>query len=207
MWESREGKRVVRLKGGDPFVFGRTSSEIEALVAAGVPFEVVPGVTSAIAGPAYAGIPVTDRRFGGAVAFVTASHAGEAEPPDWRALARIPTLVVLMGAARVEHFTAALLDAGAEPDRPAAAIERATTERQRVIISTLRDLAHDARAAGIGPPTVFVIGEVAALASRYAWFVSGERSTVGRVLFAPAVDRRSSQARTSSAFPSGGNTG
>lgn len=167
---ARAGKRVVRLKGGDPTVFGRVSSELETLVAAGIPFEIVPGVTSAIAGPAYAGIPVTDRHLSSAVAFVTAVQHEGAEELDWSALARIPTVVVLMGAARVEFVTASLLQNGADPALPAAAIERATTLRQRVVLSTLGALAGEVRAVGIDAPVLFVIGEVAALARRYAWF-------------------------------------
>jgi len=168
---AREGKRVVRLKGGDPMVFGRTSSELEALVVAGISFEIVPGITSAIAAPAYAGIPVTDRRLASAVAFVTATQEdGTTNALDWVALARMPTLVVLMGAARVDRVTRALLDEGVDTARPVAAIEWGTTGRQRVVRSTLGTLARDVREAGLGAPLVMVIGDVAALADRYAWF-------------------------------------
>lgn len=168
---AREGKRVVRLKGGDPTVFGRISSELEALVAAGIPFEIVPGISSAIAAPAYAGIPVTDRRYASAVALVTATQEdGKDAALDWAALARIPTVVVLMGAARIESACRALLDHGAAPDRPAAAIEWGTTSRQRVVSSRLGDLARDVGAAGLGAPLAIVVGDVAALAERYRWF-------------------------------------
>lgn len=172
---AREGKLVVRLKGGDPMVFGRTSSELEALVTASIPFEVVPGVTSAIAAPAYAGIPVTDRRYASAVAFVTATQEdGKTDALDWAALAQMPTLVVLMGAARVNAVARALLGNGVDPARPAAAIEWGTTSRQRVVRSRLGDLARDVREAGLGAPLVIVVGEVAALGERYAWF-EGQR--------------------------------
>lgn len=167
---AREGKRVVRLKGGDPFVFGRTASELDALVEAGIPFEIVPGVSAAIAVPAYAGIPVTDRRYASAVAFVTAVQAPESDPLDWSALARIPTLIVLMGAARLDSVVGDLVSHGADPARPAAAIEWGTTPRQRAVTSNLGDLARDVRAAGLGPPLLIVVGDVVALAERYRWF-------------------------------------
>ena len=168
---ARKGKRVVRLKGGDPMVFGRTSSELEALVEAGIHFEIVPGVSSAIAAPAYAGIPVTDRRYASAVALVTATRMEDMPTAlDWSALARIPTVVVLMGAARIESVTQELLRNGVPASRPAAAIEWGTTSRQRVVRSTLGTLAADVRTAGLGAPTTIVVGEVAALSDRYAWF-------------------------------------
>lgn len=167
---AREGKRVVRLKGGDPFVFGRTASELDALVEAGIPFEIVPGVSAAIAVPAYAGIPVTDRRYASAVAFVTAVQAPESDPLDWSALARIPTLIVLMGAARLDSVAGDLVSHGADPARPAAAIEWGTTTRQRAVTSNLGDIARDVRAAGLGPPLLIVVGDVVALAERYRWF-------------------------------------
>ncbi len=170
---ARQGKTVVRLKGGDPFVFGRTGSELDALVAAQVPFDIVPGVTSAIAAPAYAGVPVTDRRFAGAVVFVTASHAAEASPIDWSAIARVPTIVVLMGGARVAAVTERLAANGVAAARPAVAIEWATTSRQRVVESTLGALARDMAAAGMASPITIVVGEVASLAARYRWFVPG----------------------------------
>lgn len=168
---AREGKRVVRLKGGDPMVFGRTSSELEALVRAGIPFEIVPGVSSAIAAPAYAGIPITDRRYASAVAFVTATRQDDkSDAVDWAALARIPTVVVLMGAARIESVVAALLENGVPAERPAAAIEWGTTTRQRVVRSRLGDLVGDVRVAGLGAPLTIVVGDVAALGERYSWF-------------------------------------
>jgi len=167
---AREGKRVVRLKGGDPFVFGRTGSELDALVAAGVPFEIVPGVTSAIAAPAYAGVPVTDRRHSSGMVVVTATRGADSSGAlDWSAVARIPTVVVLMGGARAEEVTAALLRHGVPAERPAVAVERATTARQRVVRSTLGALASDMAAAAIGSPVTIVVGEVASLSDRYRW--------------------------------------
>lgn len=168
---AREGKTVVRLKGGDPFVFGRASSELDALVDAGIPFEIVPGVTAAIAVPAYAGIPVTDRRLASAVAFVTGARAeGHPDTVDWSGLARVPTVVVLMGAARVEAIVDRLISNGVPAERPAAAIEWGTTPRQRVVCSRLNELAHVMHESGFGAPTVIVVGDVAGLADRYAWF-------------------------------------
>ena len=171
---ARSGKSVVRLKGGDPFVFGRSGSELDALVAAGIPFEIVPGVTSAIAAPAYAGVPVTDRRFAGAAVFVTATQADEAAAPlDWSAIARIPTIVVLMGGARLAQVADGLLAHGVPASRPAVAVEWGTTARQRVVESTLGVLARDVSAADLRAPVTIVVGEVAALAARYRWFVPG----------------------------------
>jgi len=164
------GKKVVRLKGGDPFVFGRSGSELDALVAAGIPFEIVPGVTSAIAAPAYAGVPVTDRRCGGAVVFVTAAQADEAQPIDWSAVARVPTIVILMGGARVGAVADRLAAHGVPAARPAIAVEWGTTRRQRVVDSTLGLLARDIASAGLAAPVTIVVGEVASLAARYRWF-------------------------------------
>ncbi|HLY34887.1 MAG TPA: uroporphyrinogen-III C-methyltransferase, partial [Jatrophihabitantaceae bacterium] len=144
-----DGKRVVRLKGGDPFVFGRGGEEAEACRAAGIPFVVVPGVTSAIAVPAYAGIPVTHRDLTSAFAVIT-GHADpdESENPgsgqtslDYSALARIGTLVILMGVAHLGNIAAALIAAGRDPSTPAACIERGTTTRQRTIRGTLATIA------------------------------------------------------------------
>ncbi len=141
---AKAGKSVVRLKGGDPFVFGRGAEEGETLRRAGVVFEVVPGVTAGIAASAYAGIPVTHRDDASAVAFVTGHEDPEKEESalDWEALARFPgTLVFYMGVKRLADNAAALIEAGRDPDQPAAAIERGTTEGQRVVSATLATLA------------------------------------------------------------------
>jgi uroporphyrin-III C-methyltransferase len=164
------GQHVVRLKGGDPFVFGRSGSELDALVDAGIPFEIVPGVSSAIAAPAYAGVPVTDRRYAGAVVIVTATQAADDPVPvDWSAIAKVPTVVVLMGAARADGVAGALLANGVPPERPAVAVQWGTTQRQRVVRSTLGALARDMADAGLGSPATIVVGEVASLAARYRW--------------------------------------
>jgi uroporphyrin-III C-methyltransferase len=160
------GQRVVRLKGGDPFVFGRGGEEALACVRAGVPFEVVPGVTSAVAVPACAGIPVTHRGITQDFAVVSAhldpSHPGATV--DWEALAAGPgTLVLLMAVARLDEVTRELIKRGRDASTPAAVICDGTTERQQVVVSTLGQVATDAAAHGVGPPAVVVIGEVVRL--------------------------------------------
>ena len=171
--EAKQGKTVVRLKGGDPFVFGRGGEELEALAEAGVPFEVVPGVTSAVAAPAYAGIPVTHR--GLAAAFTVVSGSEDPDKPgpplDWAALARTPgTLVLLMGARRLDEIAAALIRHGRAADTPAAVIQWGTLPAQRTVSGALADIAQRAADAGIGAPAVAVIGEAARLGERLRWF-------------------------------------
>lgn len=169
---AREGLRVVRLKGGDPFVFGRGGEEIIALADAGIPVEVVPGVTSAIAAPAYAGIPITHRAVSTSFTVVT-GHEDPTKPgeqTDWDALARVPgTLVVLMGMGRLPLITERLIAAGRDPGQPAAAVQWGTTPRQQHVVATLATLHDVARARGIGSPAVVVIGDVAGLSERLAW--------------------------------------
>jgi uroporphyrin-III C-methyltransferase len=170
---AQAGSRVVRLKGGDPFVFGRGSEEAEALVAAGIPFEVVPGVSSAIAAPAYAGIPVTARGYTQDVCVVT----GHLDPDDpgsrvrWQALANGPgTLVILMGLDRLPLLTAGLIRHGRPADTPAACVEQGTTPQQRVVVSTLEELAADVSAAGLQAPVTTVVGDVVRLRETLRWF-------------------------------------
>jgi uroporphyrinogen III methyltransferase/synthase len=158
---ARAGKRVVRLKGGDPFVFGRGAEEAEALAEAGVPFEVVPGVSSAIAAPAFAGIPVTHRELSDGFEVWT-GH--EARPP------RARTLVLLMGTRRLEENTAMIERAGYPASLPAALIERGTTARQRTVVATLGTIAAEASARGFGSPAVLVVGETVALREKIRWF-------------------------------------
>ena len=162
---ARRGRTVVRLKGGDPFVFGRGSEEAAACRAAGVPVYVVPGVSSAIAGPAAAGIPVTARGLARSFAVVTAHNAGpDSEVPDLRGLVAVDTLVVLMGRASLGALAAQLVAAGRDPDTPAACIQSATTPEQRVTRATLGTIADAADRDGLESPVVTVIGAVAALA-------------------------------------------
>ena len=169
---ARAGRSVVRLKGGDPFVFGRGGEEAETLAAAGVPFEVVPGVTAGVAAPAYAGIPVTHREDASAVAFV----AGHEDPSkdgssiDWDALARFRgTLVLYMSVKRLPDVAARLIAGGRSADEPAAAVERGTTPAQRTVSATLADLPDAVSAAGIAPPAVMLIGPVAARRETIGW--------------------------------------
>jgi uroporphyrinogen III methyltransferase/synthase len=163
---AREGRTVVRLKGGDPFVFGRGGEEAEACAAAGVAWAVVPGVTSAIAAPGAAGVPVTHRGVATSFTVVTGHEdpAKEAEQTDWSALARVPgTLVILMGMGRLPLISAALVQGGRSPDQPAAAVQWGTTPRQRSVVATLGTLAGECVAQGVGSPAVVVVGDVAGL--------------------------------------------
>jgi uroporphyrinogen III methyltransferase/synthase len=167
-----EGREVVRLKGGDPYVFGRGGEEAEALRAAGIPFEVVPGVTSGVAAAAYAGIPVTHRDGASAVAFVT-GHEDPSKPEsalDWPALARFPgTLVIYMGVRRLEAIAQRLIEAGRSAEQPAALVQSGTLPTQRAVRGTLASIAAVAAAEGIGAPAIAIFGEVAALAGRLSW--------------------------------------
>jgi uroporphyrin-III C-methyltransferase len=168
----RQGKQVVRLKGGDPFVFGRGGEEAQALHDAGLPFEIVPGISSALAVPAYAGIPVTHRGLSTAFAVVTGHECSgkAASTTDWDALARIPTLVVLMGLGNAECIAENLIGAGLAPTTPAAAISQGTTDEQQVITTTVADLANAIAEAALPSPAILVIGAVAALTEQLAWF-------------------------------------
>ncbi len=170
---ARLGCCVVRLKGGDPFVFGRGGEEALALSAAGIPFEVVPGVSSAIAVPAYAGIPVTQREYAGSVTIVT-GHEQQTQAPaavNWEALANTGgTLVILMGVEALFQITRRLLDGGLEPDTAAAVIEQGTLPQQRVVKGTLSNIAQRAIAEGIQSPAIIVIGAVVALSDALHWF-------------------------------------
>jgi uroporphyrinogen III methyltransferase/synthase len=170
---AQAGRTVVRLKGGDPFVFGRGGEEAEALGAAGIPFEVVPGVTAGVAAPAYAGIPVTHRDAASAVAFLT-GHEDPTKPEsalDWGALAAFPgTLVVYMGVRQLGAIADRLLAGGRRADEPAAVIERGTFADQRVVDGTLATIAERAAARDVRAPAITVFGEVAALHERLGWF-------------------------------------
>jgi uroporphyrin-III C-methyltransferase/precorrin-2 dehydrogenase/sirohydrochlorin ferrochelatase len=157
---ARQGRTVVRLKGGDPFVFGRGAEECEALRAAGVPFQLVPGVTAATAVPAAAGIPVTHRRLASAFAVVTGHECDGRSDLDWEALARMPTLVVLMGLHALPEITHRLVANGARSDTPAAVIASGTLPAQRVVVGTLATIAALATQAGLEPPATVVVGEV-----------------------------------------------
>jgi uroporphyrinogen III methyltransferase / synthase len=182
-----EGRAVVRLKGGDPFVFGRGGEEAKALAAAGLPFEVVPGITAGVAAPAYAGIPVTHRDDASAVAFVT-GHEDPAKGEtalDWPALAAFPgTLVVYMGVANAATIAESLIAGGRDPDQPAAAIERGTHPGQRSAVATLSTIASRIAAEEIGAPAILLFGEVAARGGELGWLerrpLHGRRVVVTR---------------------------
>ncbi|MFC6716200.1 uroporphyrinogen-III C-methyltransferase [Natrialbaceae archaeon GCM10025810] len=174
---AREGKTVVRLKGGDSFVFGRGGEEAEYLAEHGIAFEVVPAVTSAIAAPAVAGIPVTHRDHASSVSFVTGHEdpTKEESSVDWEALAATGgTIVVLMGVGRLPDYTAALLEAGMAPETPVALIERGTWPGQRVATGTLETIVGVRDEEDISPPAVTVIGYVAATRETVAAFLENE---------------------------------
>jgi uroporphyrin-III C-methyltransferase len=163
---------VVRLKGGDPFVFGRGGEEAEALVEKGIEFEVVPGISSAIAAPMYAGIPLTHRDYAASVAIVTGHRAGDAEKViDWAKIAgAVDTLVILMGVESLEGIVNKLLKGGITASKPVAIVESGTYEKQRTIIATLGTIVADAEKKKIKPPAVIVVGGVAELGRKLAWF-------------------------------------
>ncbi|MCI0643052.1 MAG: uroporphyrinogen-III C-methyltransferase [Gemmataceae bacterium] len=171
--KAQQGKTVVRLKGGDPLVFGRGGEEAQALHAAGIPFEIVPGVTAALGAAAFAGIPLTHRQHASAVAIVT-GHEDPGKPEsalDWPALARFPgTLVFYMGIARLERITKALIEHGKDAATPAAVVYWASTGAQRTMDARLVDLPPTVQHAGITPPALIIIGDVVALRPELAWF-------------------------------------
>ena len=168
---ANQGKRVVRLKGGDPFVFGRGGEELQALAAARINFSVVPGITAALGAAAYAGIPLTHRDHAQSVSFVTGHSQEQGREPDWRALA-MPgaTAVFYMGLARLDHIVERLLEHGAEPVRPAGIIAQGTTPNQRVITATLATIRDVSSGANLESPALLIVGEVVALHSTLAWF-------------------------------------
>ena len=176
---ARQGRFVVRLKGGDPFVFGRGGEEALALAQAGIPFEVIPGVSSAIAVPAYAGIPVTHRDHASSVTIVTGHgrYPHGSAGVNWETLAKVGgTLVILMGVDTLPHVTRQLLDGGLPADTPAAVIQQGTIAGQRVVTGTLVNIAECARRANIMSPAITVIGAVVALRDSLNWFETRESS-------------------------------
>jgi len=170
---ARSGKVVVRLKGGDPFLFGRGAEEALEVKRAAIPFEVVPGITSALAVPEYAGIPVTHRDYASSVAIVT-GHEDPAKlknPVKWEKLASsVDTLIVLMGVKNLEAIVQGLIKGGRDHKTNIAIIERGTTKRQRKIIGTLQDIIEKANKSRVKPPAVIVIGDVVSLQQELSWF-------------------------------------
>ncbi len=169
---AKEGKQVLRLKGGDPFIFGRGAEEAEYLLKLGIEFEIVPGITSAIASPAYAGIPLTHRRHSSSVAIVTGHEDPEKDEPvvKWDKLAgAVDTIVVLMGIGQLDQISNELVKSGMKEDTPVAIVVSGTTEKQRIVRGTLVTIVDIANKAGVKPPAVIVIGRVAGL-DHLEWF-------------------------------------
>ena len=169
---ARSGRRVMRLKGGDPFLFGRGGEEAVYLVGHGIPFEVVPGITSSAGCAAYAGIPLTHRDLAHSVRFVTGhTRDGAFLDIDWKSLADpATTLVVYMGRTNVQRIATELIAAGLDPATPAAAINKGTTPEQRVLLATLQTIAATIERADLSGPTLMIIGKVASLTETLAWF-------------------------------------
>src|SRR5208283_1420184 len=168
---AQEGKRVLRLKGGDPFLFGRGGEEIEALAEHGVPFQVCPGVTAAIGASSYAGIPLTHRDHAQACVFVTGHGKDGKIDLDWAALLEPrQTVAIYMGLRNLEPLTREFVAHGASPDLPAAIVDNATRPNQRVVVATLATLAEEARAADLRGPSIVIIGRVVALREKLGWY-------------------------------------
>ncbi|HEX6274356.1 MAG TPA: uroporphyrinogen-III C-methyltransferase [Polyangiaceae bacterium] len=182
----RAGKRVVRLKGGDPLLFARGAEEALALAEANIPFEIVPGISSPVAAAAYAGISLTHRELSSSTTFITGSdRAGkEWSPESWKRLATATdTVCVLMGMRRIEAITQALMDGGRSPETPAAVIQWGARPEQRVVVARLADIARSARQAGLSNPAVIVVGEVVALRNSLRWYDT--RPLFGRRVLVP----------------------
>jgi uroporphyrin-III C-methyltransferase len=170
--KAKQGGKIVRLKGGDPFIFGRGGEEAEALVAEGIEFEIVPGISSSVSAPMYAGIPLTHRDYAASVAIITGHRAGDADKPvDWVKIANaVDTMVILMGVESLEGIVGKLLAGGISPNKPVAMVESGTLPQQRTLIATLGTVIKEAEAKQIKPPSVILIGEVATLGRKLAWF-------------------------------------
>ncbi len=171
--KAREGKVVVRLKGGDPFLFGRGGEEAEELRKAGIKFEVIPGVTSAIAVPAYAGIPITHRKYASSIAIVTGHEDPNKKKDivDWKKLAiAVDTIIVLMGVKRLKNIVQELEEGGLHQNTPIALIKWGTTHKQRVVTGTLKNIVDKAIKENVKPPAIIIIGEVVKLQKKLFWF-------------------------------------
>ena len=170
---AKNGKRVVRLKGGDPFIFGRGAEEAEYLLNHNIDFEIIPGITSAIGSAAYAGIPLTHRRYASSVAIVTGHEDPKKTTPTvkWDKLAKtVNTIVILMGVEELEYISHKLIKAGMSKKSDAAVIENGTTTKQRVVKGNLSNIADIARENGMKPPAIIIIGKVVSLQEKLAWF-------------------------------------
>jgi uroporphyrinogen III methyltransferase/synthase len=196
--EKGKDKIVVRLKGGDPFIFGRGGEEAQELVASGIPFEVVPGVTAAIAVPAYAGIPLSHRDFTASMAFVTGHERDDKSEGDskiaWRELATgVGTLVFFMGVKNLPEITRNLLANGRAPETPVAVIRWGTTPEQKTLVGELRDISEKVSKAGLKPPAIVVVGEVVRLRDELGWFE--KRSLFGRRILVTRAREQASDFR------------
>ena len=192
--KAKSGLTVTRLKGGDPFIFGRGGEEAEVLINAEIPFEIVPGVTSAIAAPAYAGIPLTHRKFTSTLAFVTGHEdpLKEESSIDWTALAKgIGTIVFLMGVKNLPYITNRLISHGMDPDTPVALIRWGTTPRQTTVTGKLDTISERAKNAGLKPPAVIVVGHVVKLRERMKWFEN--RPLMGRSIVVTRAREQASE--------------
>ena len=187
---AKEGKRVLRLKGGDPFMFGRGGEEIETLAEHGVPFQVCPGVTAAIGASAYAGIPLTHRDHAQACVFVTGHGKDGQIDLDWTALLQPrQTVAVYMGLRNLEALTSEFIARGASADLPAAIVDNATRVNQRVIVGTLGNLAAKARAAELRGPSIVVIGTVVTLREKLDWYAPVRKDPAGSDVSAGANEK------------------
>ena len=173
---AHENKRVLRLKGGDPFVFGRGAEECLRLAAEEIPFRIVPGITAGVGGLAYAGIPMTTRGTNTAVTFITGHTAGGIVPDDinWKALADgSPALIFYMGMAHIGNIADQLREAGRPANEPVAVISKATMPDQQVLISTLEDCANDVADSGLVPPALIVVGDIVNFREQLNWLIGG----------------------------------
>jgi uroporphyrin-III C-methyltransferase len=195
---AREGKRVCRLKGGDPFIFGRGGEEALTLVEAGIPFRVVPGISAGVGGLAYAGIPVTHRDVNHSVTFLTGHDQSGLTPSsiDWHGVARgSPVIVMYMAVKHLGHIAASLIMAGRAMSEPVAVVAHATTERQRVLETTLGAAAADLSASDIDPPAIIVVGEVVRMRAALDWL----GAIAGRKLVADPLGFRGKRSESESA--------
>lgn len=185
--KATNGKTVTRLKGGDPCVFGRVGEEAEVLAQHGIPYEIVPGITSGIAAPAYAGIPVTHRDYASSFAIVTGHSRADQEEDqlNWSALAQgIDTIAFYMGIGNLNYICTRLIEHGKNPDTPAAIIQWGTTSKQKTITGSLKTIEHQAAIEGITHPAIVLVGDVVRLREKISWFQEGEAKkevNIGRV--------------------------